>query len=154
MKKDENQLKVDTLIREDCRLKIQEIALLIGVSKSSIHKIVSELGNRKVSARWARKLLADQHKMQRMVAAIGLLTCYGQENGFVKPIVMGDEAWVHHNNPESKKRLDDVGTCEFINTEKSSTVCKKESRNCILGYARHFAYRVFTGEIDKQRDLL
>ncbi|GJQ68610.1 hypothetical protein Trydic_g17160 [Trypoxylus dichotomus] len=41
---DENQLKVDTLIREDSRLKIREIALLTGIPKSSVHEIVSESG--------------------------------------------------------------------------------------------------------------
>ncbi|GJQ73570.1 hypothetical protein Trydic_g13916 [Trypoxylus dichotomus] len=58
-----NLLKIDTLTRENHRLKVWEAVLLTGISKSPLHEIVSELGYRKDFARWVLKLLTDQYKM-------------------------------------------------------------------------------------------
>lgn len=97
-----------------------EITPLTGIPKSSVHEIWSELGYRKVSARWVPKLLTNQHKIQRM------------KKGLLESIVTGDETWVYTNISKNSRWRD---TCEFTN----QVVCTKDKGNWVLGYAMHFA---------------
>ena len=70
---DKNVMKVEELIRGDRRLKVREIALQLGLAKTVIHKIINELGYRKVSARWVPKQLTEAHKLARVQASQELL---------------------------------------------------------------------------------
>ncbi|CAK1597750.1 unnamed protein product [Parnassius mnemosyne] len=64
---DENIKKVLDLIMGDRRLKIREIAEIIGISyKRTQNIIVNELGFHKVSARWVPRLLSVEQKRTRL----------------------------------------------------------------------------------------
>ncbi|PNF17138.1 hypothetical protein B7P43_G09076 [Cryptotermes secundus] len=62
------------------------------------------LGFHKVCARWVSRMLTPQHKMQRMGLALQHLNRYHDE-GHDMParIVTGDESWVRHYQPETKR---------------------------------------------------
>jgi len=74
------------------------------LSHGTIVKIIhEELEMSKVCARWVPKLLTDEHKKNRMAAAIDLLSLYCEEGEkLFDRIVTGDEKWVHHYTPEMK----------------------------------------------------
>jgi histone-lysine N-methyltransferase SETMAR len=76
------------------------------ISRSLLHEIVSEkLAYRKLCARWVPKQLTEEHKMKRRASALAFLTRYReQEDDFLNQIVTGDETWVSHTTPETKRQ--------------------------------------------------
>ncbi|UYV84323.1 hypothetical protein LAZ67_X001845, partial [Cordylochernes scorpioides] len=85
---------VRNVVEADHRVTIDEIMIrlppVIEIGRSSIGTIMSDVFNfRKVCAKWVLRLLSKNHKQQRMEAA---------------RIVTGDESWVHHSTPETKRQ--------------------------------------------------
>lgn len=104
---DETIRKLDEVVREDRRITIHELSCFLpDVSKSTIQRIVTEkLKYRKVCARWVPRMLTEDHKRQRVEAAREFLERYADErDDFLNSIVTGDETWVHHFTPESKRQ--------------------------------------------------
>lgn len=98
---------VDEKIREDRRFTISTLALEFpNVGRTTLHKIVSEnLQFHKLCARWVPRLLTEEHKMKRMACALDFLDRYHKEGDqFLENIVTGDETWVSHMTPESKRQ--------------------------------------------------
>ena len=94
-------------IRAYRRVTIRELHHIISeVSKTTIHEAVTEkLGYRKLCARWAPKILTDDHKTKWMGSALKFLTRYVQEGDeFLDSIETGDETWDFHHTPEFKKQ--------------------------------------------------
>jgi hypothetical protein len=54
---------------------------MTGIAKSAVHKIISDLNFRKVSARWVLKMLTEEHKSKRIAASFENLCCY-QDNSW------------------------------------------------------------------------
>ncbi len=114
------------LIQENCHITEEEIwrSLVdkncIEVSHGTVHSIVHKiLEYRKVSVRWVPKALTEEHRMNRMGAALTFLTQYHWEEGkFLSRIVIWDEAWVHHFQPESKQQ-------SMLRSEKGGKASKK-----------------------------
>jgi hypothetical protein len=101
---DKNCVTVEGFIREDRRVKVCETAEVTGIAKSTVHKIISDLNFRKVSAHWVPKMLTEEHRSKRMAALLENLCCYqDEEESFVESIIMGDEIWVYEFTPESKR---------------------------------------------------
>lgn len=82
-----------------------ELSSHVGVSVGSIDTIIHEhLLYSKVSARWVPKMLTEQHKQARVSACQQLLDRFNAEGEtFLQRIVTGDETWVHHYTPETKR---------------------------------------------------
>jgi predicted transcriptional regulator len=59
---DENCATAEGLIREDQRVKVRQIAEVTGLSKSTVHEIISDLKFHIVSACWVLKMLTKEHK--------------------------------------------------------------------------------------------
>ncbi|GFX95014.1 histone-lysine N-methyltransferase SETMAR [Trichonephila clavipes] len=98
---------VDEKIREDRRFTISTLALEFpNVGRTTLHKVVSEkLKFRKLCARWVPRLLTEEHKLKIMVCALDFLDRYHKEGDkFLERIVTGDETWVSHITPESKRQ--------------------------------------------------
>ncbi|KAJ4445799.1 hypothetical protein ANN_12484, partial [Periplaneta americana] len=76
------------------------------ISRSLLGEIVSQhLGYHKICARWVPRQLSDQHKTQRMASALTFLMRYHTDgDAFLDQIVTGDETWVSHNTPETKRQ--------------------------------------------------
>ena len=63
----ENIDLVEHIVLRDRRLKLKEIAAESGLSKSTVHRIISMgLGMNKISARWIPKLLSSVEKARRV----------------------------------------------------------------------------------------
>ena len=119
---EDNVKRVDELIQQDRRLKLHEIADCLEISKTSAHRIVfDELGYRKVTSRWVPKQSKGNHKTQRLDVCRNLLRrskCVnrahrhnvgaagdfpGNDSAFLDNIITGDETWLHHCTPETKR---------------------------------------------------
>ena len=61
------------------------------------------LGYSKVCAKWVQRQLTDVHKQSRLEACSELLKYCHSDKNFLQRIVTGDETWVHHFEPESKR---------------------------------------------------
>jgi len=67
--------------------------------------MTESLGYRKVCARWVLRLLTEDHKGQRKAMTSELLQRYQHEGDeFLLRIVIGDESWFHHFEPETKRQ--------------------------------------------------
>lgn len=103
---------VQIVVNNDRRVNVRDIrrALMedysIEISVGSISTIIHEnLAMRKVCARWVPRELTDGHKAKRVEAGnqlFLLLKTIGPE--VYQWIVTGDESWVHHYTPETKKQ--------------------------------------------------
>lgn len=102
---DNLQEQVESELREDRRVTVRELEEKLQIPKSSIHRIISDLGYRKCSARWVPKMLTEDHKRQRIESSREVLELYAEEGAvFLESIVTGDETWVYHFTPESKQQ--------------------------------------------------
>ncbi|GFW56834.1 histone-lysine N-methyltransferase SETMAR [Trichonephila clavipes] len=98
---------VDEKIRKDRLFTISTLALEFpNVGRTTLHKVVSEkLKFRKLCACWVPRLLTEEHKLKRIACALDFLDRYHKEGDqFLERIVTGDETWVSHITPESKRQ--------------------------------------------------
>jgi hypothetical protein len=84
-----------------------EIAIEFNMSHSSEYIIAHyDLGYRKVCSRWVLRQLSDDHKRARQTICQEHLDCHAHgEEAFLHRTVKGDESWVYHYEPESKRQL-------------------------------------------------
>ena len=69
-----NVLKVQTLIDQNGRLTVRELASCLDLSVGNVHRIIhNQLGKRGVAARWIPRLLNKVQKQARVSAAQGFL---------------------------------------------------------------------------------
>ena len=102
---DENKQRVDEMIRSNRRITTRDIIDVIGVGHSAVHSIISNLGYSKVCARWVPRQLTDELKHRRLEVCGQMLQRYRNEGEqFMNSIVTGDESWVHHYEPETKRQ--------------------------------------------------
>lgn len=94
-----------SLILEDARLKKRQLSALLGVSETTVFRILHEyLGMSKVSARWVPRMLSPFQMRVRAEASQQFLALCGDEPDLIiSRLVTGDETWVHHYDPESKQ---------------------------------------------------
>ena len=94
------------MILENRRVAIDEVENHFEISHGSAYDIIhNSLGFRKVCARWVPKELTEEQKKNRVVICQRLLERYAKEGeAFWTRIVTGDETWVHHFAPESKRQ--------------------------------------------------
>ncbi|KAJ4425723.1 hypothetical protein ANN_27919 [Periplaneta americana] len=98
--------KVNDRILQDRRTSLDELHIAFpDISRSLLGEIVSQyLGYHKICARWVPRQLSDQHKTHRMASALTFLMRYHTDgDAFLDQIVTGDETWVSHNTPETKR---------------------------------------------------
>ena len=101
-----NKTAVGNMILANRRVKQSDIAREAGISKERVQHIITDiLGYRKVSSRWVPRMLTPEMKKRRKTICSELLRRYEEEgNAFIQQIVTGDESWVHHYDPESKRQ--------------------------------------------------
>ena len=89
------------------RIKVAEFASECGISNGSVYTIIHEhLGMSKVSARWIPRNLNMQDRQQRVESSQELLEVYNANpEDFHTRLVTGDETWLHHWDPDTKKRV-------------------------------------------------
>ena len=87
------------------RIKVAELASECGISNGSVYTIIHEhLGMSKVSARCVPRNLNMQDRQQRVESSQELLEVYNANpEDFHTRLVTGDETWLHHLDPDTKK---------------------------------------------------
>ena len=97
---------IEEKIRGDRRFTITSLSEHFPeISRSLLHEIVSEtLGYRKLCARWVPKQLTEEHRMKRRTSAMTFLNRLRDQEDFLNQIVTGDETWVSHATPETKRQ--------------------------------------------------
>jgi len=90
------------------------------MSHGSAYDIVQDgLGYRKVCSRWVPRQLSDDHeRAQQMICQEHMNRDAHEGDAFLHQIVTGDESWVYHYKPESKRQL--------IQWKHSSSLASKE----------------------------
>ena len=103
---DEKLEEARAIILADRRVTIEEIALQLGISQGTAYSLVHDiLGFHKVAARWVPRHLTEEHKRNRQHICSSLLERYNREgDNFLNRIITGDETWVHHYEPETKRQ--------------------------------------------------
>jgi hypothetical protein len=97
--------RVEEFIRANWRITIDSEEIALGCSHGLACNIMHDrLKFRKVCARWVPRELKDRGKMNRMGLSLQRLLRYADEGeDMLNRIVTGDESWVHHCKPESKR---------------------------------------------------
>ncbi|KAI6653980.1 Histone-lysine N-methyltransferase SETMAR [Oopsacas minuta] len=91
---------------EDRRITLRELEERVGISKATLHSIITEdLEISKATARWVPKLLSKEQKRERVRVIKELLSRYKAEEDFLNRIVTRDETWFHYYERESKTQL-------------------------------------------------
>jgi len=102
---EESVNKVRDLMANDRRWTCTEIAENLDLSKSSVHRILTDhLGMRKLSARWVPHNLTSDQKANRVRISRQLLRRHQQEEDFLDRVVAIDETWVRSYEPELKRQ--------------------------------------------------
>ena len=100
----ENVDRAKDMILQNRRIKVEEVATDLEISHGSAHEIIHDvLGFRKVCARWVPKKLTDVHKTNRVNICQRHLNRHASEPEFMERVITGDETWIHHYEPESKR---------------------------------------------------
>ena len=95
--------QVKTLVMEDRRVTVKQLAAITKMSVGSIETILHDhLHMSKVSARWVPRLLTPNQKEQRADSCKELIELESKDTWFFYRIVTMDETWVHHFDPEVK----------------------------------------------------
>jgi len=97
--------KVRTIVRNNRRLTVREIAEDCGISVGSCDAILTDnLHMKRVCAKFVSRLLTDDQREQRQTIAGDLLERSCEDVQFLKNIVTGDESWVYGYDPETKQQ--------------------------------------------------
>ena len=96
---------VEDIIRADRRVTIDDVATATGCSHGQTYNMMyKRLGIHNVCSRWVSRQLTTQHKSQSMGFSLQHLQRYQDEgDDLLARIVTGDESWVHHYGPETKR---------------------------------------------------
>ncbi|KFM62375.1 Histone-lysine N-methyltransferase SETMAR, partial [Stegodyphus mimosarum] len=113
--------RVNECILANRRITINKISNELDISHGSVHKIIADhLEFRKVCARWVPRLLTEEHKGKRFESAFAFLQTEG--NDVLDKIVTGDETWIHHFSPETKRSSLEWKHCSSPTRKKCRTV--------------------------------
>ena len=99
-----NIAAVKTVVEQDARLSVKDIASCTGISEGSVQTILKKrLDLRMVCARWVPHLLTEKQKTQCLKCARELLKTYkGCNSRVISNLLTGDETWVHMFEPQRR----------------------------------------------------
>jgi histone-lysine N-methyltransferase SETMAR len=102
--RDEKQEQAGALIHDNRRTRVRDTATRSDISQGSSHTIMHDiLGYHKVCARWVPKFLTEEHNHNHSDISAHLLEWYQTEDEhFFNYVIIADETWIHHYDPESK----------------------------------------------------
>jgi len=98
--------QVEQRIRDYRRVTFDEIAAAFNMNHGCAYNIDhNDPGYREVCSRWVRMQLSDDHKRARQTICQEHLDRHACEgDAFLHRIVTGDESWVYHYEPQSKRQ--------------------------------------------------
>ena len=100
-----NEKVLEETINQDRRKTVRELGVTLGVSKTTVHKTLTEdLKMNKVSARWVPRLLRDEEKERRVQTSSEFLERVEKEGDtFLHRIITMDETYLYLYEPETKQ---------------------------------------------------
>lgn len=102
---DKNIRKVSAVLDKDRRLTLDEICSKTRIPRSTVVRIIDGLGLRLKCARWIPKILTPEQKKLRISAAKENIFLHNMDSDFFEShIVTGDETYIHHYEPETKRQ--------------------------------------------------
>ncbi|KAL4143904.1 hypothetical protein QTP88_006158 [Uroleucon formosanum] len=116
--------RVENAVCDDRRLTLDELSAMIPQqSKSLLHETITKsLGFHKLYARWVPKQLTELHMFNRVQASREFFERYELDgDNFLKSIVTGDETWVAHYIPETKRQSEQRRHTTSPSTKKFKT---------------------------------
>ena len=88
--------QVRTLVRQDRRVTVRELAEEVGISIGPVHSILTDdLATRRVSAKFVPKLLTMEQKQLRVEVPQDMLDYANSDPKFLNIVITGDESWVY-----------------------------------------------------------
>jgi hypothetical protein len=97
---------VRSLILEDRRLTVREIADKVVISTGSAHLIVTEdLHMFRIVAKCVPKLLSQEQQQLCLEVTQDMLECANRDPEFLKTMITGDETWVYGYDLKTKVQL-------------------------------------------------
>ncbi|XP_011630294.1 histone-lysine N-methyltransferase SETMAR-like [Pogonomyrmex barbatus] len=112
--------KIHRIVMEDRRIKVRDIAEIVGISVDRVHNILhKELEMKKLCARWVPRLLDDRSKThaKRHFTAVFV---DAQSTKLLASI--RDETWIHHYTSESKQQSKQWTAPDECAPKKAKTV--------------------------------
>ena len=102
----DNVDRVSKLVMSNRRLCVRNIAEMLRLSKSTVHRILTDyLSLKKYSARWVPRMLTGDQKLYRVEASELILEIMRHDlDLFLSRYVTVDETWIRHFDPESKQQ--------------------------------------------------
>ena len=115
------------LLNSDRRFTCEEIAYETGISKSSVHVILTKnLSMRKIAARWVPHALSQTEREKRVEICTELLNRYSEEGEtMLNRVVAIDETWIRSFEPELKRQ-----SSEWHTPNSPRPVKFRRSMNC------------------------
>ena len=109
------------------RTVFRNLAEKVGCPAGTIAKIVNHINYRKMCAKWVPKLLTQQQKdVRREICSTLLRERRGAEENVFPGTVTGDESWIHHYQPESRRL-----SMEWTHPGSPAS---KEGENCLFSW--------------------
>ena len=105
----ENSKKILKIILSDRKVKLQEIADILKISKSTVFKVVHEnLSMKKLYSKWVPRLLTAEQKENRIHVSERCLKLFTRnKKDFLSRYMTMNETWIHQFTPESKRASPD-----------------------------------------------
>ena len=101
----ENIQRVRLAIEGDRRLTIRELENDLGISKTTVWKILNKfLGMTRVGAKFIPKLLTTEQKDLRSEISQDNLEMVSDDENVLKKVIAGDESWVYGYDPETEQQ--------------------------------------------------
>jgi len=122
--------KVRTIVRNNRRLTVREIADDCGISVGSCDEILTDdLHMKRVCAKFVPRLLTDDQREQRQTIARDLFERSCGDVQFLKNILTGDESWVYGYDPETNQQCHS-GRVPRLRDQKRGARCETKQRSC------------------------
>jgi hypothetical protein len=132
--------EVECVIRENHHILVDEVAAMLDISHGSAHHIIHDvLQFHKLCARWVPRQLTLELKEKHVEPCQELLQrCETEGDSFLQRIVTGDESWIHHFQPQTKKASKEWHHSTSPKPQKivHAGFCGKSDADAILGSPR------------------
>ena len=100
---DENKEIIRQLILESEGMRTEDLVHETQFSKSSLLRLLKEIGAKKIKSRWCPKELTARQMQARMNIAGKHLARYQRESGFLNKIIAIDETWLKSYDPRDSR---------------------------------------------------